>query len=111
MVQAWYQGGISVFDFADSARPRRSPGSTAGPLSADQLILGGSWSAYWYNGFIFSNDIQKGLDVLKLDDERVDRSPVDERVQPAVAAVVQRLSFEARRWRCSSRLKTAQRRR
>ena len=34
-------------------------------------MLGGSWSAYWYNGYIYSNDIQKGLDVLKLNDKRV----------------------------------------
>ena len=70
MVQAWYQGGISVFDFTDSANPTELAWFDRGALSADRLVLGGSWSAYWYNGHIFSSDIQKGLDVLKLTDAR-----------------------------------------
>jgi hypothetical protein len=72
MVQAWYQGGISVWDFTDSARPREIGFWERGPLSATQLVLGGSWSAYWYNGFIYSNDIAKGLDVLQIRDRRTD---------------------------------------
>ncbi|WP_154797614.1 carbohydrate-binding protein [Cellulosimicrobium protaetiae] len=68
MVQAWYQGGISVWDFTDSANPVEIAWFDRGPLSTDRLILGGSWSAYWYNGAIISNDIQMGLDVLLLDD-------------------------------------------
>lgn len=68
MVQAWYQGGISVWDFTDSANPVEIAWFDRGPLSTERLILGGSWSAYWYNGAIISNDIQKGLDVLLLDD-------------------------------------------
>ena len=72
MVQAWYQGGISVWDFTDSRRPREIGFWERGPLSATQLVLGGSWSAYWYNGFIYSNDIQKGLDVLEIRDRRTD---------------------------------------
>ncbi|WP_304487059.1 carbohydrate-binding protein [Cellulosimicrobium sp. TH-20] len=68
MVQAWYQGGISVWDFTDSANPVEIAWFDRGPLSAERLILGGSWSAYWYNGAIISNDIQQGLDVLLLDD-------------------------------------------
>jgi hypothetical protein len=71
MVQAWYQGGISVFDFSDSANPEEIAWFDRGALSADRLILGGSWSAYWYNGYIYSNDIQLGLDVFKLSDKRV----------------------------------------
>ena len=74
MVQAWYQGGISVFDFTNSAKPKEIGWFDRGTLDADRLILGGSWSAYWYNGYIFSNDIQKGLDVLKLDDKRVKKA-------------------------------------
>ena len=70
MVQAWYQGGISVWDFTDSSRPREIGFWERGPLSDIQLVLGGSWSAYWYNGFVFSNDIQKGLDVLEVNDPR-----------------------------------------
>jgi hypothetical protein len=70
MVQAWYQGGISVFDFTISSRPREIAFWERGPISATQLVGGGSWSAYWYNGFIYSNDIAKGLDVLELRDWR-----------------------------------------
>jgi hypothetical protein len=66
MVQAWYQGGISVFDFTNPAKPTELGWFDRGPLSTERLILGGSWSAYYYNGFIFSNDIQKGLDVLEI---------------------------------------------
>jgi hypothetical protein len=72
MVQAWYQGGISVWDFTNSRSPKEIAYWERGPLDADNLILGGSWSAYWHNGFIFSNDIQKGLDVLELKDRRTD---------------------------------------
>lgn len=70
MVQAWYQGGISVFDFTNAKRPTELGYFDRGPLSEETLQLGGSWSAYYYNGYIYSNDIQKGLDVLKLKDKR-----------------------------------------
>ena len=72
MVQAWYQGGISVWDFTNSRSPKEIAYWERGPLNAEELVLGGSWSAYWHNGFIFSNDIQKGLDVLELKDRRTD---------------------------------------
>jgi hypothetical protein len=71
MVQAWYQGGISVFDFTNSSNPREIAWWERGPISDTTLVLGGSWSAYWYNGFIYSNDIAKGLDVLDMTDWRV----------------------------------------
>ncbi|MBC8093681.1 MAG: hypothetical protein H7Y15_17445 [Pseudonocardia sp.] len=71
MVQAWYQGGISVWDFTDSADPVEIAFWERGPLSTAELTVGGSWSAYWYNGHIFSSDIQKGLDVLELDDAAI----------------------------------------
>lgn len=70
MVQAWYQGGISVWDFTDSRKPTEIAYWERGPLDASQLRTGGSWSAYWYNGHIYSSDIQKGLDVLELRDPR-----------------------------------------
>jgi hypothetical protein len=70
MVQAWYQGGISVWDFTDSAQPKEIAYWERGPLSDTRLVTGGSWSAYYYNGYIYSNDIQKGLDVLDLNDWR-----------------------------------------
>ncbi|MDP9398287.1 MAG: hypothetical protein M3P96_10930, partial [Actinomycetota bacterium] len=71
MVQAWYQGGISVIDFTDPAAPKEIAWFDRGPLSTDRLVLGGSWSAYWYNGKIYSSDIQKGFDVLQLSDPAV----------------------------------------
>ena len=71
MVQAWYQGGISVFDFTDSAHPRELAWFDRGPVSDTELVLGGSWSAYYYNGYVYSNDIQQGFDVLRIDDEAV----------------------------------------
>ena len=72
MVQAWYQGGISVWEFTDSLRPHEIAFWERGPLSNERLVLGGSWSAYWHNGFIYSHDIQKGMDVLEIKDTRTD---------------------------------------
>ncbi|RAY12134.1 hypothetical protein DPM19_27510 [Actinomadura craniellae] len=72
MVQAWYQGGISVWDFTNSRKPYEIGFFERGPLSDTQMITGGSWSAYYYNGYIYSNDIQKGLDVLQIRDKRTD---------------------------------------
>ncbi|MFF2509315.1 LVIVD repeat-containing protein [Streptomyces sp. NPDC058067] len=72
MVQAWYQGGVSVWDFTDSSKPREIGYFERGPLSTDTLRVGGSWSAYYYNGHIYSNDIAKGFDVLKVSDRLTD---------------------------------------
>jgi hypothetical protein len=66
MVQAWYQGGVSVFDFTDSAKPYEIAYFDRGPLDAKQLITGGHWSAYWYNGLIYGAEIARGLDVFRL---------------------------------------------
>jgi hypothetical protein len=66
MVQAWYQGGISVFDFTDSAHPVEIAFFDRGPLDATRLITGGFWSAYWFNGRIYATEIARGLDVLRL---------------------------------------------
>jgi hypothetical protein len=71
MVQAWYQGGIQVWDFTDSANPKEIAFFERGPLSDTELEVGGAWSSYYYNGFVYSNDIQKGLDVLEIKDKRV----------------------------------------
>ncbi|MFI0239101.1 LVIVD repeat-containing protein [Streptomyces sp. NPDC016845] len=81
MVQAWYQGGVSVWDFTNSNRPKEIGYFERGPISTETLATGGSWSAYYYNGYIYSNDIQKGFDVLKISDKRTDpakRVRVDE---------------------------------
>jgi len=66
MVQAWYMGGISVFDFTDSANPKEIAWWERGPVAAGDRTGGGSWSAYWYNGHIYSSDLGKGFDVLKM---------------------------------------------
>jgi hypothetical protein len=65
MVQAWYQGGISVFDWTDPNNPIEIAFFDRGPL-ADSLVIGGHWSAYWYNGHIYGSEIQRGIDVLTL---------------------------------------------
>ena len=72
MVQAWYQGGVSIWDFTNSRKPKEIGYFERGPLSTDALQVGGSWSAYYYNGHIYSNDIEKGFDVLRVDDPRTD---------------------------------------
>jgi hypothetical protein len=66
-VQAWYQGGISVIDFTDSEAPREIAYFDRGPIDAEQLVLGGFWSAYWYGGHIYGTEITRGLDVLTLE--------------------------------------------
>jgi hypothetical protein len=66
MAQGWYQGGVSVFDFTDSAHPHEIAFFDRGPLDANRLITGGFWSAYWYNGNIYASEIARGLDVFKL---------------------------------------------
>jgi hypothetical protein len=65
-VQAWYQGGISVMDFTDAAHPYEIAYFDRGPIDATTFILGGEWSAYWYNGYIYGSEIARGLDVFKL---------------------------------------------
>lgn len=65
-VQAWYQGGISIMDFTDANRPVEIAYFDRGPIYSDILVLGGSWSAYWYNGHIYSSEIARGLDVFEL---------------------------------------------
>ncbi|WP_407288773.1 LVIVD repeat-containing protein [Streptomyces sp. BP-8] len=72
MVQAWYQGGVSIWDFTDSAHPKEIGYFERGPISTDSLVTGGAWSAYYYNGHIYSNDIAKGFDVLAIDDRLTD---------------------------------------
>ena len=65
-VQAWYQGGISVIDFTDSSNPIEIAYFDRGPYLEDELIPGGFWSVYYYEGAIYGTEIQRGLDVLKL---------------------------------------------
>ena len=65
-VQAWYQGGISVLDFTDPAQPSEIAYFDRGPIDPNMLVLGGDWSAYWYNGYIYASEIARGLDVFEL---------------------------------------------
>ncbi len=65
-VQAWYQGGISIMDFTDESRPVEIAYFDRGPIDPKMLVLGGAWSAYWYNGHIYSSEIARGLDVFEL---------------------------------------------
>jgi hypothetical protein len=66
MVQAWYQGGISIFDWTDVANPTEIAYFDRGPVSLTERGNGGSWSVYWYNGVIVSSEIARGLDVFEL---------------------------------------------
>ena len=65
-VQAWYQGGISVIDFTDSSNPIEIAYFDRGPILEDELITGGFWSVYYYEGTIYGTEITRGLDVFKL---------------------------------------------
>ena len=66
MVQAWYQGGVSVFDFTDPAHAAEIAYFDRGPIDPNRMVEGGAWSSYWYNGVIVSSEIARGLDVLEL---------------------------------------------
>jgi len=65
-VQAWYQGGISVMDFSDADHPVEIAYFDRGPIDPNMLVLGGDWSAYWYNGQIYASEIARGLDIFEL---------------------------------------------
>jgi hypothetical protein len=65
-VQAWYQGGVSIMDFTDAAHPFEIGYFDRGPIDPKMLVLGGEWSAYWFNGYIYGSEIARGLDVFEL---------------------------------------------
>lgn len=65
-VQAWYQGGVSVVDFTDSSNPTEIAYFDRGPIDTEELITGGYWSTYWYNGRIYGTEISRGLDVFEM---------------------------------------------
>ncbi len=66
-VQAWYQGGLSVMDFTDSGSAHEIAYFDRGPIDAEDLVAGGFWSTYWYEGYIYGTGIVRGLDVLALE--------------------------------------------
>ena len=65
-VQAWYHGGISIIDFTDSEKPKEIAYFDRGPIDEEQLVTGGYWSVYYYEGYIYATEIIRGLDVFKL---------------------------------------------
>ncbi|MBT72109.1 MAG: DUF305 domain-containing protein [Gammaproteobacteria bacterium] len=66
-VQAWYQGGVSVVDFTDSTNPVEIAYFDRGPMDAEEMVLAGYWSTYWYGGYIYGTEIARGLDVFALE--------------------------------------------
>jgi hypothetical protein len=66
LVQSWYQGGISVVDFTDASHPYEIAFFDRGPVDSTKRGMGGQWSTYWYNGYIYGSEIARGVDVLKL---------------------------------------------
>jgi len=66
MVQGWYQGGISIFDWTDPTHPREIAFHDRGPVDSTRMQMGGSWSVYWYNGVLVSSEIARGLDIFEL---------------------------------------------
>jgi hypothetical protein len=90
MVQGWYQGGLSVFDFTDSANPVEIAFYDRGPLDPKNLIVGGYWSTYWYNGNIYGSEISRGIDVFRLQpSDYLSQNEID------AAALVRREEFNA----------------
>ena len=66
MIQGWYQGGISLIDWTDPANPVEIAYHDRGPINPDRMVMGGSWSVYWYNGLIVNSEIARGLDIFEL---------------------------------------------
>ena len=66
LVQAWYQGGVSMVDFTDATHPVEIAYFDRGPVDTEHRTLGGMWSVYWYNGYIYGSEIARGVDVFKL---------------------------------------------
>ncbi len=66
MAQAWYQGGVSVFDWTDAEHPNEIAYFDRGPMDSTKFIMAGYWSTYWYNGYIVASEISRGLDIFRL---------------------------------------------
>ncbi len=66
LVQSWYQGGISMVDFTDSSHPFEVAFFDRGPVDSEKRAMGGQWSTYWYNGYIYGSEIARGVDVFKM---------------------------------------------
>jgi hypothetical protein len=82
MVQGWYQGGVSVMEFTDVEHPRELAFFDRGPIDPPPTgeveatettdgrrtrgTIGGSWGAYWWNGLIYSSELDRGFDIYEL---------------------------------------------
>lgn len=66
MIQSWYQGGVSLFDWTDPKHPKEIAFFDRGPVDSTQMGSGGTWSVYWYNGVMVSSEISRGLDIFEL---------------------------------------------
>ena len=66
MVQSWYQGGISIFDWTDASHPKEIAFHDRGPADSTAMGNAGTWSVYWYNGVMVSSEIGRGLDIFEL---------------------------------------------
>jgi hypothetical protein len=78
MIQSWYQGGISMFDWTDPKNPKEIAFFDRGPVDSLRAAGGGSWSVYWYNGAIVSSEIARGLDVAEMiPTEHVTQNEID----------------------------------
>ena len=66
MAQAWYQGGISVFDWTNPKRPKEIAFFDRGPIDPTRIESGGYWSTYWYNGYLVGSEMARGLDIFEL---------------------------------------------
>ena len=66
MIQSWYQGGVSLFDWTDAAHPKEIGFFDRGPVDSTRMASGGTWSVYWYNGVMVSSEISRGLDIFEL---------------------------------------------
>jgi hypothetical protein len=81
-VQGWYQGGVSMFDFTDSANPIEIAYFDRGPVNPQQLVTGGYWSAYWYNGNVYGSEIVRGIDIFRLvPTEHLSQAEIDAALQ------------------------------
>ncbi|MFI6451418.1 LVIVD repeat-containing protein [Streptosporangium amethystogenes] len=82
MVQAWYQGGLSAFDFTDSANPKEIAFFDRGPVNATSLVTGGFWSGYYYNGHVYGSEIARGFDTFALTPSvHLDKAEIDAAAQ------------------------------
>ncbi|MET0937590.1 MAG: PxKF domain-containing protein [Gaiellaceae bacterium] len=83
MVQGWYQGGLSVFDFTNSTSPKEIAYFDRGPVSGSALVFGGFWTSYYYNGLIYGTELARGIDVFRLDpSEFLSQADLDLAAQP-----------------------------